>query len=106
VVTIVERKPLGAVSGQRKLLTLSTLPGVVLWEEPTLPTGLPQNLGGGRFLDVTQLQCDQLVFCCAHSLKNCLFRWRESPPPHSTTCDFTIRGSSHEVVWGSSERSV
>mgnify|MGYP005626322733 FL=1 len=101
VVSIVERKPLGAFRG-REAFEIVDAAGVVLWEEAILPQGLPQIL--------VQPETDSPSFTAISrvllALPDELLVQVEGVT--ATTLDdvrFTIRGSSHEVVWGSSERS-
>ena len=101
VVTIVERKPLGAVvSGQG--FAVVDAAGVTLWEDAALPPGLPRILVAAdsdspSFTAITRVLRvlpDEILI--------------QVEGITATTLDdvrFTIRGSSHEVVWGSSERS-
>jgi cell division protein FtsQ len=102
VVTIVERKPVGAVlSGQA--FAVVDAAGVTLWEEPAVPAGLPRILvtadsSSPSFRAITRV---------LRALPDEILTQVEGIT--ATTLDdvrFTIRGSSHEVVWGSSERSA
>jgi cell division protein FtsQ len=101
VVTIIERKPLGAVLAGEAFDVVDAA-GVTLWQEPTLPIGLPRILVAadptspsfGAITRVLRTLPDELL--------------GQVEGITATTLDdvrFTIRGSSHEVVWGSSERS-
>jgi cell division protein FtsQ len=102
VVTIHERRPLGAVAG-RDAWEIVDAAGVVLWEEPGLPAGLPQILVAAS-PDSPSFRAISRVLL---ALPDDLLAQVEGIT--ATTLDdvrFTIRGSSHEVVWGSSERSV
>ena len=77
--------------------------GVTLWEEPAVPAGLPRILvtadsSSPSFRAVTRV---------LRALPEEILSQVEGVT--ATTLDdvrFTIRGSSHEVVWGSSERSA
>lgn len=101
VVTIIERKPLGAVLAGEAFDVVDAA-GVTLWEELTLPQGLPRILvaadpSSPSFSAITRV---------LRALPDELLGQVEGIT--ATTLDdvrFTIRGSSHEVVWGSSERS-
>lgn len=101
VVTIIERKPVGAVL-RGDVFEIVDAAGVALWEEPSLPPGLPRILVAadpdspsfGAVTRVLRVLPDELL--------------AQVEGITATTLDdvrFTIRGSSHEVVWGSSERS-
>lgn len=102
VVTIVERKPVGAVLSGQSFAVVDAA-GVTLWEEPTVPAGLPRILvtadsSSPSFRAVTRV---------LRALPEEILSQVEGVT--ATTLDdvrFTIRGSSHEVVWGSSERSA
>lgn len=101
VLTIVERKPLGVV---RKASEFSVVDGagVVLWSEMERPTDLPLILvaadpSSSSFSAVTRVLVALPVEISA-----------QVEGITATTLDdvrFTIRESSHEVVWGSAERS-
>lgn len=101
VVTIIERKPLGAVLSGESFLVVDAA-GVTLWEEQVLPVGLPRILVAAdsdspSFSAITRV---------LRVLPDEILTQVEGIT--ATTLDdvrFTIRGSSHEVVWGSSERS-
>lgn len=102
VVTIVERKPLGAVSS-RGAFEVVDAAGVVLWEEPALPTGLPRILVAADSSSPSFSAISRVLLALPDELLV------QVEGITATTLDdvrFTIRGSSHEVVWGSSERSV
>lgn len=102
VVTIVERKPLGAVSASGAFDVVDAA-GVVLWEEPTLPTGLPRILVAADSSSPSFSAISRVLLALPQELLV------QVEGITATTLDdvrFTIRGSSHEVVWGSSERSV
>jgi cell division protein FtsQ len=102
VVTIVERKPLGAVSS-RGVFDVVDAAGVVLWEEPALPTDLPRILVGADSSSPSFSAISRVLLALPPELLV------QVEGITATTLDdvrFTIRGSSHEVVWGSSERSV
>jgi len=102
VVTIVERKPLGAVSS-RGVFEVVDAAGVVLWEEPALPTGLPRILVAADSSSPSFSAISRVLLALPDELLV------QVEGITATTLDdvrFTIRGSSHEVVWGSSERSV
>ena len=102
VVTILERKPLGAVRGT-DVFEVVDAAGVVLWEEPALPGGLPRILVAADPSSPSFSAISRVLL----ALPNELLVQIEGIT--ATTLDdvrFTIRGSSHEVVWGSSERSV
>lgn len=101
VVTIVERKPLGAVASGQGFAVVDAA-GVTLWEDAALPPGLPRILVAAdsdspSFTAITRVLRvlpDEILI--------------QVEGITATTLDdvrFTIRGSSHEVVWGSSERS-
>ena len=101
VVTIVERKPLGAVASGQGFAVVDAA-GVTLWEDGALPAGLPRILVAAdsdspSFTAITRVLRvlpDEILI--------------QVEGITATTLDdvrFTIRGSSHEVVWGSSERS-
>ena len=101
VVTIVERKPLGAVARGQGFAVVDAA-GVTLWEDGALPAGLPRILVAAdsdspSFTAITRVLRvlpDEILI--------------QVEGITATTLDdvrFTIRGSSHEVVWGSSERS-
>ncbi|MCF8549055.1 MAG: FtsQ-type POTRA domain-containing protein [Pontimonas sp.] len=101
VVTIIERKPLGAVLAGETFDVVDAA-GVTLWEEPTLPSGLPRILVGAD----PQSPSFSAITRVLRALPDELLLQIEGIT--ATTLDdvrFTIRGSSHEVVWGSSERS-
>lgn len=101
VLTIVERKPLGVV---RKASEFSVVDGagVVLWSEMERPADLPHILvaadpSSSSFSAVTRVLVALPVEISA-----------QVEGITATTLDdvrFTIRESSHEVVWGSAERS-
>lgn len=102
VVTIVERKPLGAVSS-RGAFEVVDAAGVVLWEEPALPTGLPRILVAADSSSPSFSAISRVLLALPDELLV------QVEGITATTLDdvrFTIRGSSHEVVWGSSERSI
>jgi len=102
VVTIVERKPLGAVSASGAFDIVDAA-GVVLWEEPALPTGLPRILVEADPSSPSFSAISRVLLALPEELLV------QVEGITATTLDdvrFTIRGSSHEVVWGSSERSV
>lgn len=102
VVTIVERKPLGAVSASGAFDVVDAA-GVVLWEEPALPTGLPRILVEADPSSPSFSAISRVLLALPEELLV------QVEGITATTLDdvrFTIRGSSHEVVWGSSERSV
>lgn len=102
VVTIVERKPLGAVSASGAFDVVDAA-GVVLWEEPALPTGLPRILVAADSSSPSFSAISRVLLALPQELLV------QVEGITATTLDdvrFTIRGSSHEVVWGSSERSV
>ena len=101
VVTIVERKPLGAVASGQGFAVVDAA-GVTLWEDAALPAGLPRILVAAdsdspSFTAITRVLRvlpDEILI--------------QVEGITATTLDdvrFTIRGSSNEVVWGSSERS-
>ena len=101
VVTIVERKPLGAVARGQGFAVVDAA-GVTLWEDGALPAGLPRILVAAdsdspSFTAITRVLRvlpDEILI--------------QVEGITATTLDdvrFTLRGSSHEVVWGSSERS-
>jgi cell division protein FtsQ len=102
VVTIVERKPVGAVLSGQSFAVVDAA-GVTLWEEPAVPAGLPRILvtadsSSPSFRAITRV---------LRALPDEILTQVEGIT--ATTLDdvrFTIRGSSHEVVWGSSERSA
>ena len=101
VVTIIERKPLGAVLAGDAFDVVDAA-GVTLWEEPALPGGLPRILVAA---DATSPSFSAITRVL-RALPDELLAQVEGIT--ATTLDdvrFTIRGSSHEVVWGSSERS-
>ena len=102
VVTIVERKPLGAVSASGAFDVVDAA-GVVLWEEPALPTGLPRILVAADSSSPSFSAISRVLLALPQELLV------QVEGITATTLDdvrFTIRGSSHDVVWGSSERSV
>ena len=102
VVIIVERKPLGAVSASGAFEVVDAA-GVVLWEEPALPNGLPRILVGADSSSPSFGAISRVLLALPEELLV------QVEGITATTLDdvrFTIRGSSHEVVWGSSERSV
>lgn len=101
VVTIIERKPLGAVVGAQAFEVVDAA-GVVLWEEPGLPAGLPRILVAADQSSPSFSAISRVLLALPDELLI------EVEGITATTLDdvrFTIRGSSHEVVWGSSERS-
>lgn len=102
VVTILERKALGAVSARGAFAVVDAA-GVVLWEEPALPTGLPRILVAPDSSSPSFRAISRVLLVLPDELL------AQVEGITATTLDdvrFTIRGSSHEVVWGSSERSV
>lgn len=102
VVTILERKALGAVSARGAFAVVDAA-GVVLWEEPALPTGLPRILVAPDSSSPSFSAISRVLLVLPDELL------AQVEGITATTLDdvrFTIRGSSHEVVWGSSERSV
>lgn len=101
VVTIIERKPLGAVLAGDAFDVVDAA-GVTLWEEPALPGGLPRILVAADATSPSFSAISRVL----RALPDELLAQVEGIT--ATTLDdvrFTIRGSSHEVVWGSSERS-
>jgi len=101
VVTIIERKPLGAVLAGEAFDVVDAA-GVTLWEEPALPSGLPRILVAADPTSPSFSAISRVL----RALPDELLAQVEGIT--ATTLDdvrFTIRGSSHEVVWGSSERS-
>ena len=101
VVTIIERKPLGAVLAGDAFDVVDAA-GVTLWEEPALPGGLPRILVAADATSPSFSAISRVL----RALPDELLTQVEGIT--ATTLDdvrFTIRGSSHEVVWGSSERS-
>ncbi len=102
VVTSGERKPVGAVLSGKSFAVVDAA-GVTLWEEPAVPAGLPRILvtadsSSPSFRAITRV---------LRALPDEILTQVEGIT--ATTLDdvrFTIRGSSHEVVWGSSERSA
>ncbi len=102
VVRILERKPLGAVRGSNVFEVVDAA-GVVLWEEPALPIGLPRILVDADPSSPSFSAISRVLLVLPDELLS------QVEGITATTLDdvrFTIRGSSHEVVWGSSERSV
>jgi cell division protein FtsQ len=102
VVRILERKPLGAVRGSNVFEVVDAA-GVVLWEEPALPVGLPRILVDADPSSPSFSAISRVLLVLPDELLS------QVEGITATTLDdvrFTIRGSSHEVVWGSSERSV
>jgi len=101
VVTIIERKPLGAVLSGESFAVVDAA-GVTLWEEPALPLGLPRILVAAD----SESPSFSAITRVLRVLPDEILTQVEGIT--ATTLDdvrFTIRGSSHEVVWGSSERS-
>lgn len=101
VVTIIERKPLGAVLSGESFAVVDAA-GVTLWEEPALPVGLPRILVAAD----SESPSFSAITRVLRVLPDEILTQVEGIT--ATTLDdvrFTIRGSSHEVVWGSSERS-
>lgn len=101
VVTISERRPLGAVAGAAAYDIVDAA-GVVLWQEPGLPGGLPQILVAASPDQPSFIAISRVLLALPDDLL------AQVEGITATTLDdvrFTIRGSSHEVVWGSSERS-
>jgi cell division protein FtsQ len=102
VVTILERKPLGAVAASGSFEVVDAA-GVVLWEEPALPTGVPRILVAADPSSPSFNAISRVLLALPDELLV------QVEGITATTLDdvrLTIRGSSHEVVWGSSERSV
>jgi cell division protein FtsQ len=102
VVRILERKPLGAVRGSNVFEVVDAA-GVVLWEEPALPVCLPRILVDADPSSPSFSAISRVLLVLPDELLS------QVEGITATTLDdvrFTIRGSSHEVVWGSSERSV
>lgn len=101
VLTITEREPLGAIQAAPGFSVVDAA-GVVLWSQPDVPSGLalilvaadpgsPSFSAVGRVLAALPPEISAQVEAIT-----------------ATTLDdvrFTIRASSHEVVWGSAERS-
>jgi len=101
VLTITEREPLGAVAATAGFSVVDAA-GVALWSQPDMPSNLalilvapdpnsPSFSAVGRVLAALPPEISVQVEAIT-----------------ATTLDdvrFTIRASSHEVVWGSAERS-
>jgi cell division protein FtsQ len=101
IVTIIERKPLGAVLSGDAFAVVDAA-GVTLWEEPALPPGLPRILVAAD----SESPSFSAITRVLRVLPDEILTQVEGIT--ATTLDdvrFTMRGSSHEVVWGSSERS-
>ena len=101
VLTITERAPLGAIQATSGFSVVDAA-GVILWSQPEMPSDLalilvapdpnsPSFLAVGRVLAALPPEISAQVEAIT-----------------ATTLDdvrFTIRSSSHEVAWGSAERS-
>lgn len=101
VVTIQERKPIGVVV-EGNQYTVVDAAAVALWQESTLPPSLPLVLVAAD-QDSPSFSAISLVLL---ALPEQLLGQVEGVT--ATTRDdvrFSIRGASHEVVWGSSDRS-
>jgi cell division protein FtsQ len=101
VVSIVEREPLGFIASSNGFLVLDAA-GVTLWSQPEQPTELPRlssssDRNAASFTAVTRV----LAALPADLVTHVDFI-------SATTLDdvrFSMRGSNHEVVWGSAERA-
>ncbi len=102
VVLINERRPLGVVRDTQSWQVVDAA-GVVLWRDGVAPAGLPEILVEAD-ADAPSFRAVSRVLL---ALPDDLLQQVESVT--ATTLDdvrFTIRGSSHEVVWGSADRSA
>ena len=100
VVTISERKPIGAVSSN-STYTVVDAAGVELWDTPAPPSGLPLILVAADAESPSFISISRVLLALPEELLT------QVEGVTATTLDdvrFTIRGASHEVVWGSSDR--
>jgi len=100
VVTISERKPIGAVSSN-SAYTVVDAAGVELWDTPAPPSGLPLILVAADAESPSFISISRVLLALPEELLT------QVEGVTATTLDdvrFTIRGASHEVVWGSSDR--
>lgn len=100
VVTISERKPIGAVSSN-STYTVVDAAGVELWDTPAPPSGFPLILVAADAESPSFISISRVLLALPEELLT------QVEGVTATTLDdvrFTIRGASHEVVWGSSDR--
>ena len=100
VVTISERKPIGAVSSN-STYTVVDAAGVELWDTPAPPSGLPLILVAADAESPSFISISRVLLALPEELLT------QVEGVTATTLDdvrFTIRGASHEVIWGSSDR--
>lgn len=101
VVSLIERVPLGAVSSPEGFSVVDGA-GVTLWVQPDKPADLPL-INSSPEADAPSFQAATRVLA---ALPAEVVAQVDSVT--ATTLDdvrFSMRGSQHEVVWGSSERS-
>jgi len=100
VVTILERKPIGVVSSSASYTVIDAA-GVELWNESVVPQGLPLILVAAVPESPSFISISRVLLALPPDLLV------QVEGVTATTLDdvrFTIRGASHEVVWGSSDR--
>jgi cell division protein FtsQ len=101
VVTIVERKPIGAVA-QGSQYSVVDAAGVKLWESAASPLDLPIILVAADQNSPSYGAVSRVLLALPDELLS------RVDAITATTLDdvrFSIRGASHEVVWGSSNRA-
>ncbi|MFM1953657.1 MAG: hypothetical protein RL187_866 [Actinomycetota bacterium] len=102
VVTLIERRPIGAISTGGVFRVVDAA-AVTLWEEPSAPAALPLILVGAKRDSPSFVAVSRVLLALPDEVLS------EVEGITATTLDdvrFTMRGVAHEVVWGSSERSV
>ena len=102
VVTLIERRPIGAISTGGVFRVVDAA-AVTLWEEPSAPAALPLILVGAQRDSPSFVAVSRVLLALPDEVLS------EVEGITATTLDdvrFTMRGVAHEVVWGSSERSV